>query len=412
MGPLFGATSGVPSVSATNYTSINSSLTNTWNSTYAARSTIVTEAFTLTGLYVLLTAPPNTGKSYTFTVYKNGVATALTLTISGAAVTNTDSTHSVTFAAGDTIALASVSPSGTPDATGIMYWNLITDDAGVAAFPITGTNGTSASASATQYAGLFSVNSSGGWKTTESDIAAVMPTAGVIKNLYVGSQVVPGTAASGKSYKLTLYKNGVAQALTATILDAATAANDTNGAHAVTYAAGDTISIEVVPTATPTATRLFWGMSWYPTVAGESFIAFGNTNVPGATTTQYEQPFGVGANGYNSTENLRYSVPGAWRFKNIYQKLGTAPGGSTSRASTLRKNAASTALALTITGAATTGNAAADADFAQGDFMGMMFVPTSSPAVLTGGVHMGMVMTAIPVTPPATHKKDFFNGFL
>lgn len=64
-------------------------------------------------LMVVLNAAPGTGKSWTFTVLKNQVATALTVTITGSATTGTDldPLHTVTFDSGDKIELTQT-PSG------------------------------------------------------------------------------------------------------------------------------------------------------------------------------------------------------------------------------------------------------------------------------------------------------------
>ena len=69
-------------------------------------------AGTLSKLYVRLGS--NSDRDTTYTVYKNGVATTLTCTISAGAgnVTGSDLTHSVSVAAGDQITLQSVEVAG------------------------------------------------------------------------------------------------------------------------------------------------------------------------------------------------------------------------------------------------------------------------------------------------------------
>jgi hypothetical protein len=73
-------------------------------------------ASTLTNFYVELSAAPGVGNSVAVTVRKNGADTALTLTISGAAVSGSDLTHSVSVAAGDLLDIKIV-PTGTIVAT-------------------------------------------------------------------------------------------------------------------------------------------------------------------------------------------------------------------------------------------------------------------------------------------------------
>jgi hypothetical protein len=71
--------------------------------------------------YVILDGSPGTGKSYTFVVRKNGsTSTSVTCTISDAATTGSDLTHSVSFTAGDYISIM-VTPASNPTAVA-MGW--------------------------------------------------------------------------------------------------------------------------------------------------------------------------------------------------------------------------------------------------------------------------------------------------
>lgn len=63
---------------------------------------------------------PGSWKSYTITVRKNGVSTAVSCTIQDAAVSCSDESDTVTFVADDLISI-SVTPSGTPTAR-TMRW--------------------------------------------------------------------------------------------------------------------------------------------------------------------------------------------------------------------------------------------------------------------------------------------------
>jgi hypothetical protein len=64
-------------------------------------------------LQVRLSGNPANGRSYTFTVLRNGVASGLTCTVSGSSATSCTDTDATVWSAGDTIALQST-PSGTP----------------------------------------------------------------------------------------------------------------------------------------------------------------------------------------------------------------------------------------------------------------------------------------------------------
>jgi hypothetical protein len=56
---------------------------------------------------------PGAGNSSTVTIYKNGAATALAVTLSNTTLTNTNSTNAISFAAGDNYAVAHTGASGT-----------------------------------------------------------------------------------------------------------------------------------------------------------------------------------------------------------------------------------------------------------------------------------------------------------
>jgi hypothetical protein len=71
----------------------------------------------------------------------------------------------------------------------------------------------------------------------------------------------------------------------------------------------------------------------------------------------------------------------------LFVTLTVAPGGVTSRTFTVRKNAANTTLAVTITGAATTGsNTATPTAFVQGDLISVQTTVSGAPAAAVAAV--------------------------
>jgi hypothetical protein len=66
----------------------------------------------LTNLKVLINNAPGAGNSWTITVRKNGASTSVTCTISNPNTSCTDTTHSVTFAASDSLSLLVAGASG------------------------------------------------------------------------------------------------------------------------------------------------------------------------------------------------------------------------------------------------------------------------------------------------------------
>lgn len=76
--------------------------------------------------YVRLSAAPGSGLTFTFTLDKNGSPGAVTCAISGTtATTCSDTTHSVTYAQGDTIDLrATVTGGNWPGASHTVTWTV------------------------------------------------------------------------------------------------------------------------------------------------------------------------------------------------------------------------------------------------------------------------------------------------
>lgn len=75
---------------------------------------ICPKAGTAKNLYVEITTAPAGAATRTFTFYKNGVATALSAVISGAAVTANDTTNVVAVSAGDELSVAVINNATVP----------------------------------------------------------------------------------------------------------------------------------------------------------------------------------------------------------------------------------------------------------------------------------------------------------
>ncbi len=93
--------------------------------------------------------------------------------------------------------------------------------------------------------------------TTEITVQQALATAGTLSRLFVRLDAAPGTAGSGRSFTVTVRRNGAATTVTCAILDTATGCADTT--NTATFAAGDLIAVHVAPSATaPTARALRW----------------------------------------------------------------------------------------------------------------------------------------------------------
>lgn len=401
--PLVGYSSSAntPSTSATNYIWLDSQ-NSTWNATETARNAVIAIAGTISKLYVLHQTAPGGAASYAYTIMKNGVATALTCTVSAAGTTAVDTSNSFSVVAGDLLSLRAV-PSSTPTAPGNLTWTtMFTGGVGESVL-MGGTNG-AISNTVTNYGSMQAFSNAANWNATEVNVSSVMPTAGVIKNLQVYSPVAP---AAGKSYAYTIMKNGSTTAVTCTMANTATTASDTS--NTVTYAAGDTISIQAVPTGTPTAATPRFSVQWAPTTDGESLLLFGSSTNMLNAGANYEVAAGLGLSSWTATEANRKIVLQTCTVKKLFVIASGTPGVATSYTISPRKNSASTSITAQIANLATTANDTSNtSSFTQGDTLGLESTPAGTPTARA--LQAGMVMYIAPPVVGATSSVSLLLG--
>jgi len=219
---------------------------------------------------------------------------------------------------------------------------------------------------------------------TETSRQCVVPAAFTLSNLYVTLNNAPaGTA----SYKFTVRKNGVDTLLAVTITGSATNGADT--ADSVSFAAGDTISLSVTPTSTPTAPTYFlWnlqadsgGTHFAPLMGG----AQATSNLSTSAVT-YAALYGSSSTSvtWDATESHQEIIcPTGGTISNLYVVSETAPGTSKSYAIALVQNGSITALSATVTGSSgKTGNDTSHSiTVAAGDTLSIAATPTGTPTV-------------------------------
>jgi len=86
------------------------------NGTEAKVQNTIPAAGTVKNFFVFVDTVPGVGQSWTFTVRKTGVNTAVTCTIGAAAQTCSDTTNTAVFAAGELISIG-IASSAAPAAT-------------------------------------------------------------------------------------------------------------------------------------------------------------------------------------------------------------------------------------------------------------------------------------------------------
>jgi len=324
------------------------------DTTDALAAGIIAKAGNLSNLRLNISAAPGEGKSFTYTVYKNGVATLLTAAISN---TNTTATCSeeISVAAGDTISLQIV-PYGTPTASTVTTF--------ACNFSTTTNNtllmGTSGAAN-------ISVNSFAAVKgrvpgvTTENTNELLIPCDGVISDFYLKSHIASGAE---KTVTYTVRKNGV----NTTLLISLTGASDKTGndtIHSFSVSAGDTVCIQ--KTGDTTTQYVSFGLVFTPTIVGNFIIGI----IPSSATLNRIDACFTSINAYPIAffvpENLYAQNFNSCTIKNIYIKLSTTP--SATQIFTLRKNASDTALTVSIDSSSTTGTASEDITISDDDIV-------------------------------------------
>ncbi len=353
--------------------------------TYMGR-TVIPAVGKLQALRVVVAAAPGAGKSYTFTVNKNGSNQSLAVTISGTDTTGVDIAHSVTVAAGDLFYLAR-SSSGSP--TNVMAWWCIEW--------IDTTNNYSLflSGLSTSYAdGTYcpiAMGAAGTWSNTTESYVQVPVKAGTIKRLYVCMRWSPGGpdpwyGSGWCKYTATLRVNGVSTALTANCTIQGTAVGPVVGydvTHEIAVNDGDLVDILVNRQTSGYAINAAY-FSWGVCYTGQAVeMCASYPGAPGDQTPNWHFLQDDVNNGFKQGTGVEDGVLAISNndvIKGLTVRLTTAPGGTATRTFTLRKNKASTSLAVTISGAATSGSNAVDVAVADGDTLDLMAEFTGSPA--------------------------------
>jgi hypothetical protein len=355
-------------------------------------------------LVISLTPAPGVGKSWTFTVMVNGVATALSVTISDAEVTGRDTVNEITVAPGDYLTLQAV-PSGTPAGiTGSNFWVSCEFEGSTARESGCSIGAALTSTSAVRYRGP---GDAGAWNATRTTVENIWAVDGVIDRLDVRTRTAPG---AGKSYTLVLYKNGVAQDGTGgtpdtrcVLADTATTAYST---FSLPVTGGDALAIECTPANSPTNAYLGCAIKVTATIDGESQMSSAITGNLDATATRYHVAVGADSRAWGLTESF-FSTPAgvsAFRVGKFRVRLSAAPGAGKSYTLSLRRNSDSPAgtPSVTVADAATTGSDLVGAlTVSDGDVWAMRSAPATSPAAAFA--QWGLVQSpAGPPTPVLT----------
>lgn len=401
--PILGLASSTtgPGASATNYAPITwgSGCCNLWG--VSVRTMKIATTGTMGNLAVFYPATMAAG-SYLVSLYKNGAQQTLqcTITVTGPVQACTNNTP-ISVTAGDTIGWQSVGSAGSAQ-TSVYISATFTSTVGQESPIFISQTSAGSPINATQYTSL---GYSHPWNATEVNVSSVLPTGGTIDQLYLVDGAAPG--GSGGSYTFTLFKNGIATAITCIITDPGTTCNDLNAGHAVHFAGGDTVSLQAVPSVSPapvSANFSSGSVRWVPDTTNEALLLQVAQAVPAATGTRFFNAAGTG--GGASVETTEYNIaPIGMTLKNFWSAQGASTGGSNTRPIALRAGATATAA----------GVSGVQADQTLGCLTGGVgMVSSSINATITGGttltvnsvtsgtVRIGQLVTGAGVTANTT----------
>ena len=319
---------------------------------------------------VSLSSAPGAGTSWTFTLYVDGVASALSVVIADAETTGSNVATDVAITAGQKITML-VTRSGVTTLPNARYSVEFESETAAASFIATAGSSNNTS---TNYAGLLCDDA---WGTTQNLHITVIPTSGTITRL----DVYGGPTISG-SRTFTILKNGTDQDGTGGTPDTritltAGGAIEGSTTFSLPVVAGDQLMLRSTPTGAQ-AVATGYSIAFDATVPGESIMAGGSVT-PNSSADQkaalHDVSGGWTAGGVNNIGN-----PTTFGVRDLYWLIQTAPGAGNSWTFTVRVNDVDTSLALTIADAATSGSNLTDSiTVVDGDTLGIFSHPVSSP---------------------------------
>lgn len=242
-----------PSASITNYNYFGPT-SSSWQATEANISGIMPTSGVLDQLRVDGSAP-GAAKSVTWTVFKNGVATAITCQMagsgSGAGITFcSDTTHSVSVAAGDTLSLESV-VSGTPTTGNTGASMRFTPTVAGEAVSMSVQVAWLSTGSTRWMSGTDPANSS-----TEAGIFSLVPVAFTLKKLYCALDAAPGAGTPSRTWT-NRFGTGGGQSSGSISCGLTTTASNSDTTNTYSAAVDDLINWQETPANTPASNTVY-----------------------------------------------------------------------------------------------------------------------------------------------------------
>ncbi|MEI6751126.1 MAG: hypothetical protein WCK69_01055 [Candidatus Saccharibacteria bacterium] len=307
-------------------------------------------------------------------------------TITGAAVTATNTTDVVNLAAGTSLYIGNA-PTGTPASSTGNKWRLAVTSTYQAWYS------TSISALSTTATRFMGVQDGKGLSTTGAAATSTMPNdSGTIKN--ARCNIVGGTLGSG-SYTITLVINGSDTSIIMALNSTTYFATDTD---TVAVTNSNTLYWKIVPSVGPAPDAGVWvAISCeYESVTPGRGIVFGGVSTSVSGTT-YSSSFDA----WNATETLISARAVTHTIIALRADLSVAPSSTNTRTLTFRKAAVDQTPAITITSTAVSGSWSGSLAVATDDLID--FKHTSTGAPTASNLFWSYVFTAPAVAVAVTY---------
>jgi hypothetical protein len=342
--------------------------------------------------YIELPAAPGSGKSWTYTLVKNGVDTAMVVVITGLTTLGWFTASDVVVAPGDLLYWRRTPGGSLP--TGSWLRATVEFHATNPFESGYGSADIDISPSASLRGPVFFPHQ---WNTGNlgGSNHEVISIAGVFAELTYLLSTAPGV---GKSHQFVLYVNGVKQDgsggtvdTRVTLADLATTGSWTGS---VSVAAGDWVVLEQTPTGSPTSAFASYGVKFVASVAGAWVCGnLPNASLPAAGNTAYATPThqisGSGVSPWDTLEtdvDIRVGAYSSFVLRQLRVRVGSTLTGPVTW--TLRKNGIDTALSVTIASAATGADLVNEVSVAPGDRLSMKCVVGGSPGFFPASFSM------------------------
>ena len=352
--------------------------------TAGSRLSHIPVAVTLRNLIAHAETAITAGQSYTFTVMKNGAATALQCYVNNANPTcscaptssqncSTGGTSGIAFSAGDSVYLQACPQTNDPPTltgntcaavgtvtTSVMNIDLLAQSA-TGDFPIFAYSDVSLTTTGAGTYNSFGV--SHGNAAADATESVVIPNGnggtGTVGTISKFSAWATTTPTGATSWTVTVFKNGSSTSIACTLDLTHNPCSDTT--NSITVAAGDTLSIQTVPNSTPPGTPMTFDSNWRPTTPGEYPIFTQATALPQNTGTRFVNMAGYANAGQTAAGGSNTITPAGTSItvKGAALSISTAPSSTFSRIGTVYSGAtpagmAASSVTCSITGVATT----------------------------------------------------------